>query len=775
MIVHPAAFRDETLRLLRHKQSIGMTAYNYSLQKLIEGVRGVDDAEKLKRAIYGAVRDERRVGYVFLIGDATLIPARYRRTLQQRGVNNVPYQAWYTAADLYYANLYKRHEARGDSAVPDTKSGFSDWDADGDQAYDDHHWDNDDVYDWNPDEVDGCPDIAIGRLPVQSQDQLRVYVDKVVAYETGPGAPGRVAFLADKRYRTADTLMARIATDGDLAGRGLAVDRFGFGYSTTDRPPSGLAASRKGTTETATRDGGFVVYIGHGSTNTWDYEVEGDAGLLSGSEVAAFTNGTQPVVMSIGCSTGEWVYAAPDHAQPSYRDVDGIVHSFSSSNARTDNSGSWTVSDNPVGRPDLDQTWTVEDEDAAKVPVPRPNEYDFSRPSPTFALSWLLNPVGGGIAFAGETTVAQDNWGADFATGMFLAWRGSDTVLGDMWLHAGRYYWKLHEMSQDTIGAPRCYLTYMTLFGDPSLKVPVRPSSLPPAPPVHETWSGRWPTGWTSIAALPGGLLLSYASASGSAAVTRLNPGGSGTTPAWSGTLPAGYTSVAAISDGGASFLLAYNVSSGSVATYAVGTDGRVDAARWQSRWTAGWTSIVPFSLSGQPHLLLYKSGDGTVVIARVNPGAVGTTELWRSRWTTGWTSLVPLQLGGAAHLLLYKSADGTAVISRVDAGGAGTTELWRATKPTGLTSVGLSPLREILWYAAADGTATIELVDGDGRGTGELWRAIWAAGDSTLVPVALPVGTGPSHPGLDLYCVCYAAARGDVAINAVGSHRLQT
>lgn len=775
MIVHPAAFRDQALRLVRHKRATGMTVYSYELATLIDGVDGADDAERLKRAIYTAAGDDRRVRYVFLLGDATLIPVRYRRTLQQRGVNASPYQAWFTAADLYYANLYKTHDARSGSAVADTGSGFSDWDADGNHAYDDHHWDNDDVYDWNPDGVDGCPDIAVGRLPAQTADQVRIYVDKVIAYETGPGAPARVAFLADKRYPTADTLMERIATDAKLATAGLAVDRFGFGYATTDHPPSGLSPSRKGTTEAAARDGGFVVYVGHGSTNTWDFEVEGDTGLLSGGNVAAFTNGTQPVVISIGCSTGEWVYAAPDHAQPGYRDVNGIVHSFTSSNSRSDNTGTWTVTDNPLGRPDLNKTWTVADKDAAKVPVPRPDVYDFNRPSPTFALSWLLNPVGGGIAFAGETTVAQDNWGADFATGLFQAWGGTGTVLGDMWLHAGRYYWQLHETSQDTIGAPRCYLTYMTLFGDPSLRLRTRPQSLPPAPLVRDVWTARWTAGWTSMVPLPGGVVFSYKAASGAAATDRVNAGGQGTTSLWTGTLAPGFTSAAALALEGGPYVLLYNASSGAVATFHVTAAGQLGAQAWQSTWTAGWTSIAPFALGGQPHLVLYKVGDGTVVITRANAGGLGTTEVWRSRWTTGWTSVVPLVLGGAPHLFLYKSGDGTAVITRIDAEGAGTTELWRATWTAGWACVGLPLLREVVSYKPADGTAAIDLVDGAGHGSQELWRALWDAGYTSLVPIALPAGGLPGHAAVDLYCLCYDAASGRVAVKAVGAYRQQT
>jgi hypothetical protein len=119
-------------------------------------------------------------------------------------------------------------------------------------------------------------------------------------------------------------------------------------------------------------------------------------------------------------------------------------------------------------------TWVVRNPTDPKVVLPRPAAYDLDRPSRTFATSWLFNPRGGGIAFCGETTVAQNNWGSDFATGFFSNWIGSGTVLGEMWLAAGHGYWRQHQGRPDAdnvIGAPRCYLTYMTLFGDPSLRI----------------------------------------------------------------------------------------------------------------------------------------------------------------------------------------------------------------------------------------------------------------------------------------------------------------
>jgi hypothetical protein len=44
-------------------------------------------------------------------------------------------------------------------------------------------------------------------------------------------------------------------------------------------------------------------------------------------------------------------------------------------------------------------------------------------------------------------------------------------VLGDMWLYGQQQYWARYRASDDAIGASRIYLGYMTLFGDPSLRL----------------------------------------------------------------------------------------------------------------------------------------------------------------------------------------------------------------------------------------------------------------------------------------------------------------
>jgi hypothetical protein len=54
---------------------------------------------------------------------------------------------------------------------------------------------------------------------------------------------------------------------------------------------------------------------------------------------------------------------------------------------------------------------------------------------------------------------------------MLRAYVRGGSVLGAIWMAGQQEYWKRNHNSENQIGAPRIYLTYMTLFGDPSLRL----------------------------------------------------------------------------------------------------------------------------------------------------------------------------------------------------------------------------------------------------------------------------------------------------------------
>ena len=436
LIVAPSQeFAAALQPLVNHKNLTGMPASVVELAAFIAPQHGRDDAECLKMAIFNHAPAPR---YVMLVGDASLMPVRYRRTTQQPVVNSSPYDAWFTAADLYYANLYLTHAAGQGMPTTDYDSGYNTWDLNRDGSYDAHHWLNDpqDVYSWNPDGVDGCPDIAVARLPAHTVADVSAYVSKVIAYETGNLPPSDAVFLADGNYPGANSLADGIVSQGGLTANGLGIQRVGFNYGSSGPPPGYQTGEADDIPGTYTK-GLFLIYVGHGDTVGWDI-----AGVSSAA-VADYRNTDFPVVISIGCSTGEWILGVPDHtlpgssAPPLYHGVDGLLHSFTTDHAI----GTFPiqVTDAPTteaGQAEPPTTWTLPAQSAPKIPIPLPNAYDFNRTSPTFAVSWLFNPQGGDIAFCGETTVGPDNLGAEFATAMFGGWYSTGAVLGDMWLRA---------------------------------------------------------------------------------------------------------------------------------------------------------------------------------------------------------------------------------------------------------------------------------------------------------------------------------------------------
>jgi hypothetical protein len=106
------------------------------------------------------------------------------------------------------------------------------------------------------------------------------------------------------------------------------------------------------------------------------------------------------------------------------------------------------------------------------MPDPRPSQSVPGSPWPgsSFASTWLFQPKAGAIAYAGETVVKPDGFGADFAAHLAQLASSGTVLLGDAWRNAQLWYWH-NESRADVIGAPRIYLGVMTLFGDPTLRL----------------------------------------------------------------------------------------------------------------------------------------------------------------------------------------------------------------------------------------------------------------------------------------------------------------
>ena len=165
MIITPQKFSDFLSPLVTHKNNMGMDTYLQTTEEIYSTfIDGRDDPEKIKLAIKDA-KETYGITYVMLVGghigqtDKWYIPVR-------DGISN----AETYSSDLYYADIYK---------LEDEQLVFEDWDSNGDGQF--AQWGF-----FNKDDIDGAPDVYVGRLACRDKNQVKTMVEKIINYESIP-------------------------------------------------------------------------------------------------------------------------------------------------------------------------------------------------------------------------------------------------------------------------------------------------------------------------------------------------------------------------------------------------------------------------------------------------------------------------------------------------------------------------------------------------------------------------------------------------------------
>jgi hypothetical protein len=468
LIVGPPALLPALQPLVAHKQTTGMPTLMVELDAVVERYEGRDEVEMLKRGITYAV-ECLGTRYVLLAGDASVMPVRYRWERFGSSPNQWR-QGVYSPTDLYYANLYRDHVQ--DPAGDVTHGAWSDWDANGDSLYNFQDFDND-THSVNPDQVDGYCDVAIGRLPTSDPAEVETYVNKVISYETGrlPAPHKSVSIMVDAFYDSWQSCENEIETRTPLTSANWPdVDRVGYNFTISNPPTNGLRDAGGEPIAEVVGASAWAIYVGHGSPGGWD---------IPGSDANSIAEmqgwGNTPPVLAAGCSTGQLTTFAPD-GPTRYTDTAGDPHWY------------WTLppgSGTPTEIVDYGandpmdgagvpvQTWTAAAD--GTLPAIMPAEPSvFQNDCLTVARQWLFSGTNtGAVIYFGEQTVAQNNWGTALAGELLhAAQHGSldSQIVGDLWTAACRAYWAEYASTDDAIGNPRIYLSYMTLYGDPSLR-----------------------------------------------------------------------------------------------------------------------------------------------------------------------------------------------------------------------------------------------------------------------------------------------------------------
>jgi len=250
LIISPQDFINQLQPLAAHKDAKGVVTKLVSLDDIYSGLyfetMGRDNSEHIKYFIKNAI-EEWDITNVLLIGGSELLPVRMSH-LEVTDEGEVYY--CHMVSDLYYADIYT------------SDLSFSSWDTNQNDVFGE--------YDWNGefDDLDLHPDVHLGRLPCNDEDELAVVIQKIIAYETqeaytkdwfttfvgigGDSAPDdeegvdEGEFATQKAFEIMDGFIpvALWASNNDLSSRNKISDELNNGA-------------------------GFVYFSGHGHRTIW--------------------------------------------------------------------------------------------------------------------------------------------------------------------------------------------------------------------------------------------------------------------------------------------------------------------------------------------------------------------------------------------------------------------------------------------------------------------------------------------------------------------------
>jgi len=196
VIIAPSKFSFRLKPLINHKNKLGLNTILKTTESIYREARqgkyifkGRDRAEKIKLFIHWA-KENWGIKYVLLVGGKEgqslirwHVPVRYSH-LDDQPWDDPNWETSYLS-DLYFADIYRYNETKGDYE-------FDDWDSNGNNIF--AEWTFKAVYDedldlWRyvvdkKDVLDLDPDVYVGRLPCRNTLEVKTVVNKIIAYES---------------------------------------------------------------------------------------------------------------------------------------------------------------------------------------------------------------------------------------------------------------------------------------------------------------------------------------------------------------------------------------------------------------------------------------------------------------------------------------------------------------------------------------------------------------------------------------------------------------
>lgn len=309
IIITSPTLEPYATELARWKNSTGISSKVLNTTWVYRHYGGLDRQEQIRTCIKDFVATY-GITYVTIFGDVDQVPVRYVYVPDGHDT--------YTPTDLYYADL--------DGTWDDNNDGLY-----ADQRYDD---------------VDGIPDVYVGRLPTSTTTYAKIIVDKIRGYQrqfdpsqnwtrriilaAGTGHNGMTDTLGNATEVLKDYI-ANVASDKDIVKLYECYGNLSTGRMATQINDGAL----------------FVNFAGHGDSGVgllsigWLFYWVIPGLWWNGfgiSDVQALTNGFKlPAVTTMSCSTakfddddciGEWFMMEPDGGSIAYFGATRIAWSY---------------------------------------------------------------------------------------------------------------------------------------------------------------------------------------------------------------------------------------------------------------------------------------------------------------------------------------------------------------------------------------------------------------------------------------------------------------
>jgi hypothetical protein len=162
VIISPSIFSNNIQRLIEHKNNVGISTFLKTTDEIYNQYDGRDNSEEIKFFIKDAI-EQHNIKYVLLFGGKKVLSFKWQVPSRYSNLDD-GFGHEIFLSDLYFADIYKENGE------------FECWDSN----------DNGVFAEWGfaGDVLDLKPDVAVGRLPCRTKNEVENVIDKIITYET---------------------------------------------------------------------------------------------------------------------------------------------------------------------------------------------------------------------------------------------------------------------------------------------------------------------------------------------------------------------------------------------------------------------------------------------------------------------------------------------------------------------------------------------------------------------------------------------------------------